>query len=253
MMPSETENLFQARNGLGALDLGDQAGLVAVLGSGHIAQLACHFHVGGVLGEAHGHVVGLEGHRGLDVFHVLGGQCGSRQAAALLVDALVVGQLATQLDDGVHLFAAHGVHGQHDQAVVEQQHVAGLHIAGQLLVIKAHAVDVAGFGARCVEHKALAGLEHDLALGKLADADLGPCRSAMMATSRPARWAASRTMVARSIWSCALPWLKFRRTTFTPSRTICSSSCGSLEAGPSVATILVARLTCMKCLSRDGM
>src|SRR5256885_568356 len=78
---------------------------------------------------------------------------------------------------------------------------------------------------------------------------LGPCRSAMMATSRPARWAASRTMVARSMWSCALPWLKFRRTTLTPSRTICSSSCGSLEAGPRVATILVARRTCMECLS----
>src|SRR2546427_3522364 len=49
--------------------------------------------------------------------------------------------------------------------------------------------------------------------------------------------------------SCALPWLKFRRTTLTPSRTICSSSCGSLEAGPRVATILVARRTCMECLS----
>ncbi|MNT48629.1 hypothetical protein D3C72_1854200 [compost metagenome] len=48
-------------------------------------------------------------------------------------------------------------------------------------------------------------------------------------------------MRARSTWSCALPWLKLRRTTFTPERIISSSSAGSLEAGPKVATILVAR------------
>src|SRR3989338_3318566 len=71
----------------------------------------------------------------------------------------------------------------------------------------------------------------------------GPCRSAMMATSTPARWAASRTMAARSMWSCAVPWLKFRRTTVTPARIIFSSIAGSLEAGPRVATILVALLS----------
>src|SRR6218665_28353 len=70
---------------------------------------------------------------------------------------------------------------------------------------------------------------------------LGPCRSAMMATSCPARCAAARTQAARSIWSCALPWLKFSRTTFTPARIMASSSAGSLDAGPRGATILVAR------------
>ncbi|MNX45413.1 hypothetical protein D3C86_759270 [compost metagenome] len=62
----------------------------------------------------------------------------------------------------------------------------------------------------------------------------------MMATSRPALRAASRTMVARSMWSCAVPWLKFSRTTLTLARIICSSNSGVLEAGPRVATILVA-------------
>jgi hypothetical protein len=38
-----------------------------------------------------------------------------------------------------------------------------------------------------------------------------------------------------------LPWLKFSRTTLTPARIICSSRPGSLDAGPRVATILVAR------------
>ncbi|MPN16917.1 hypothetical protein SDC9_164265 [bioreactor metagenome] len=90
----------------------------------------------------------------------------------MLVDALVVGQLATQLDDGVHLFAAHGVHGQHDQAVVEQQHVTGAHVARQFLIVQPHAVDVAQLGARGVQHERRALRQHHLAIGKLAHADL---------------------------------------------------------------------------------
>ena len=70
---------------------------------------------------------------------------------------------------------------------------------------------------------------------------LGPCKSAMMATSRPARLAASRTIWARSMWSCAVPWLKLSRTTFTPARIISSKIWGVLDAGPRVATILVER------------
>jgi hypothetical protein len=60
----------------------------------HVAQLARQLHVGGVLRETHRHIVGLEAHGGLDVVHVLGRQRRRGQAAALLVDALVVGQLA---------------------------------------------------------------------------------------------------------------------------------------------------------------
>ncbi|MDT4841234.1 hypothetical protein FQZ97_750790 [compost metagenome] len=166
------QDFFQLRNGFGALDLGDHAGLVAVLGGRHVAQLARHFHVGGVLGEAHGHVVGLEAHRGLDVFHVLGRQRGRREAAALLVDALVVRQLAAELDGGVHRFALDAVDREHDQAVVQQQLVAGLHVARQVLVVQADGVDVAQLGARGIEHELGAGFEPDLALRELADADL---------------------------------------------------------------------------------
>ena len=68
----------------------------------------------------------------------------------------------------------------------------------------------------------------------------GPCKSAMMATTQPARLAASRTSWARSTWSCALPWLKLSRTTLTPALIMASNIAGSLEAGPKVATILVA-------------
>jgi hypothetical protein len=38
-----------------------------------------------------------------------------------------------------------------------------------------------------------------------------------------------------------LPWEKFKRTTFTPARIIASSISAELDAGPRVATILVAR------------
>ena len=64
----------------------------------------------------------------------------------------------------------------------------------------------------------------------------------MMATSLPARAAAARTSVARSMWSCALPCEKFSRTTSTPARIIASSTSGDEDAGPRVATILVARM-----------
>ena len=62
------------------------------------------------------------------------------------------------------------------------------------------------------------------------------------ATVLPTLSAIALTRLARSMWSCALPWLKFSRTTSTPAINSCSSTAGSLDAGPRVATILVARV-----------
>ena len=73
----------------------------------------------------------------------------------------------------MHLLALDGVHGQHDQAIVEQEHIARFHITRQLFVIEAHAVDVARLGARGVQHKGSTGLQHHFAFGKLAHPDLG--------------------------------------------------------------------------------
>jgi hypothetical protein len=70
-----------------------------------------------------------------------------------LLMPLLLDSSPPSLTGGVHLLAAHGVHGQHDQAVVEQQRVAGLHVARQLLVVQAHALDVARLGARGVQHE----------------------------------------------------------------------------------------------------
>ena len=166
------QDRLQMRDRFRALDLGDQAWLVPPTLTRHIAQLARHLHVGGVLRKADRHVLGLEAHRRLDVIHVLGGQRRGGQPAALLVDALVVRQLTAHLDGGVHRRAAHRIDRQHQQAVVEQEGVTGLHIARQFLVIQAHSRFIAKFGALGVEDERSAVDQLDLAVLELADANL---------------------------------------------------------------------------------
>ena len=168
---ASAQDFFKVWNGFGALDFCNQCRLVLVRCSSHIAELARHLHVGSVLREAHGNIVSLESHRRFDVFHVLACQRRSSQATALLVDALVVGQHAALLDGGLHDLAAHSVHHQHDQAVIEQQHVARTHVARQFFVVKPDALDVAGLGARRIEHEFFADDQHHLAFGKFSDAD----------------------------------------------------------------------------------
>ena len=163
---------FKIGNRLGPFDLGDQPRLVPVLDARHVAQLTRHLHVGGGLGETDRHVIGLETHRRTDVLHVLSRERRRREAAALLVDALVVGQLAALLDRGAHLLAMHCIHRQHDQTVVEKQHVAGLHVSRQLLVVETDACEIPRLGTRGVEHELHARFQIHLALGELADADL---------------------------------------------------------------------------------
>ena len=166
--------LQQLGNRLGAFDFGNQAGLVVVLGGCHIAELARHFHVGGAFRKAHGHIVGLKGHGGADVVHVFGSQRGRGEAAALLVNAFVVRQLTAQLDGGVYLLTHHRIHGDDDQAVVQQEGITSLHFFGQRLVVQADGVDVAEFSACSVQNELVAVFQKHLALGKLTNANLGP-------------------------------------------------------------------------------
>ena len=111
------------------------------------AKLAGLLHVGGVLGKADRHIVHAQRHGGANVLHVFVGEGRRCEAAALFVNAFVVGQLTTQHHLGVHSSALHGGDLQHNQTIVEQQRVARLDIAGQLLVVQAHGGVVAGFGA----------------------------------------------------------------------------------------------------------
>lgn len=64
----------------------------------------------------------------------------------------------------------------------------------------------------------------------------------MMPTSRPTARAVSRTSSARATWSCAVPCEKFSRTTSTPAAIMRVRISSVLDEGPSVATILVARV-----------
>ncbi len=162
------QNFRQRRNRLDPLDLGDERGLVVVGLAGDVGELPRQLHVGGVFGKGHGQIVGLEGHRGANVLHVLGGEGRGRQTAALLVDALVVRQLAADGDDGVDLFPAHSLDGEHDETVVEQQTVARVHVARQVFVVQAAAGLIADF-AGGVEREFLSGLQHDLAVLEPAD------------------------------------------------------------------------------------
>ena len=168
------QDFVQRRNRLDALDLRNQPGPVALTLARHVGKLARHFHVGGILRKTHGQVFGVKTHRRLDVFHVLGGQRRRREAATCPVDALVVRQLATGHDGGVNLLALHRIDRELEQAVVEQQRVAGFHVARQVLVVQADTAVVAQLAAGRVEDELLAGLEHRLATFELADANLRP-------------------------------------------------------------------------------
>ena len=153
---------------------------------------------------------------GADVVHVLGGERGRGEPAALAVDALVVGQLAADLDDGVDLVADHALHGELEAAVVEQQHVARLHVLGQVLVVEADALGVAELAAG-VEDEGASRVSVTRPSSNLPTRILGPCRSARMPIGRPARAEASRMVSARATWSSGLPWEKFIRTTSGPA------------------------------------
>ena len=146
---------------------------MAILPGRHIAQLTRHFHVGGVLRETDRHVVGLKTHCCADVFHVLGSQRRRAEPAAAPVDALVVRQLAAEVDRGVNRVPTDRIDSDHDQAVVEQEHIAGPDLAWQRLVVQSHGVNVTQFGSCSIEHKFLPDFKHDLAQCELAHPDLG--------------------------------------------------------------------------------
>jgi hypothetical protein len=164
---------------------------ISTAAAGGAQQLARHVHVGGALREGDGDEIDADLGGRLDVVHVLAGQRRRGQAAALAVDALVVGQLAADDDAGVDLMAAHAGDLELQAAVVEQQDVAMTDVLGQILVVEADALLVAE-RALGVEDEGFAGDQRDLAVLELADADLRPLQVARMPTVRPCLAAAAR-------------------------------------------------------------
>ncbi len=157
-------------DGLVAFDLGADMAMAAR----EAQQRARQIHVGGVARERHGDVVSAFGGRELDVFAVLVGERGSRDAAAAQVHALAIRELAAGDDLGVDARARHLGDLELDQAIIEQQDVARLHVLGQIQVGATDDFVIAGVGVvRRIEREGLAVLEIHLLVSEALDADLG--------------------------------------------------------------------------------
>ena len=157
-------------DGLVALDLGDQARLAA----GGAQQRARLLHVGGVARERHRHVIHALLGDELDVLVIARRHRGRRDAAALTVDPLAIGELAADAHAGVDGRGADTLDVQHDLPVIEQQRVTGGHVARQILVGDAHPRGGAGLGIeRGVERESGAFGKLHAAVAKTLDADLG--------------------------------------------------------------------------------
>ena len=77
---------------------------------------------------------------------------------------------------------------------------------------------------------------------------LGPCKSANTPICTPSSSAILRTMLTRSMCSCAVPCEKLMRTTLTPARIMSRKTSSDVDAGPSVATILVSLMGLLCCV-----
>ena len=194
--------------------------------------------------ERHGEIVDAELGGELMSLAILVGQRAGRQAAALPVDALVVGQLAADHDARVDARAVDVRDVQHDLAVVEQQRVAGAHVLRQALV---------GDADGCWRAGAWRPARRRARRRRLRSAS--PClrRSARCGSSGPAGRRARATHLPtcsatvahhlRRAWRApaASPCEKLTRTTSAPARSMSASTLGLSVAGPSVARILVRR------------
>ena len=76
----------------------------------------------------------------------------------------------------------------------------------------------------------------------------GPCKSANTPMWMPSSSAILRTVLTRSMCSCAVPWEKLIRTTLTPARIMSRKTSSDVDAGPSVATILVSLMGLLCCV-----
>ena len=165
------DDLGQVLDGLGAFDLGNQRGVAAVAQR----DAARFVHVLGIAAERHGDEVHADLGHDADQFLVALGQRAQRQSTALLVQALAVGEHAVVQHGVDDALAFHRFHPQLHQAVVQQQHIAGLHVAGQTQIAHADLADVAqgriGIGDQV---EAVAGLELHFAFGEFLHPDLRP-------------------------------------------------------------------------------
>ena len=162
------DNFIQCGDRLGAFDLGDQQTLAARF----VHQIARPFHVVAGTRKGNAQIISLKLGGGFYVLLVLFSQRGCGQAAALAVDAFVVGERPAHFHHTVDARPLHRFHIEHDAPVVEQQRVAGAHILRQIGVIKTDLVLIAQF-AFGIKHKLCALYKLNFVVLEFADTDFG--------------------------------------------------------------------------------
>ncbi len=143
------------------------------MAAGLAQQRASFVHVGGVARERNREKIDLQRSGGAQVLAILVGERARGQAPALAIDALVVAEFASDQHARHDPRTVDLLDLQADLAVVEQQHVADVHVGGELLVGDADRFLGTGVDReRGVEHEARAVGELRLAGGEAVDADL---------------------------------------------------------------------------------
>ena len=154
----------------GPFDLGDHVAVTA----GFAIQGAGLMDVVGVAGERQRQEIHFQGGRQLDVLAVLVGEGLGVESAALAIDAFIVGQLATHQHPALDAAAGDVLDAQGEQAVVQQQGVAGPAVFGEPGVVGAHLAAVAGVLVQGgVDGEGLAGFQHHRTVAETGDANLG--------------------------------------------------------------------------------
>ena len=168
------------------------------------------------------------------------------------VDPFVGQQRVADRDLARDGIVADGLDHQLNQAVVEEDRIAGLHHLRQPAKVGRCPGRIPGEVADR-EREPVAALELDRLLGKPPDAQLRAGRSARIATRRRAACAALRMSAIVAACSSRSPWAKLRRATFMPASIIAESVSRPRDAGPMVQTmpVLVARWS-MPVTPRNG-
>ena len=166
---------------LGRFNLGDDAGGFAAVGDDFLDEA----NVLGAAGKAQGHPVHVVFQAKLQVLNVLLRHGRGRHVRIGQVDALA--RLYQSPVHHLHVYLRLAVGGQHLQlnlAVVDENHVARLHVAGQLQVDGAQARSRADFLLAAHHLDAVAGLDFHRAALHLAEADFGALQVLQQAHGR---------------------------------------------------------------------
>ena len=154
-----------------ALDFGDDFGIAA----GIARQATSVVQVFAAAREGDGQVIDANFGGGDDVRFVFLRQRFGREAAAQLVNTLIVGQRSADGDFGEYLHALNFHDLQLYAAVVQQQNVAGNHVSRQPFIVDADFLFVAfAFTQVCVEEEFIADIEENFAFFEGGNADFRP-------------------------------------------------------------------------------